>query len=404
RSQLLDHGTSHFCIVDDDRNAVSLTTTVNYAFGGGVLSQSTGIVLNNEMGDFSVPTEESSDELPPSPSNFIKPNKRPLSSMTPIIVLKDDQLAGVIGGSGGMYIIPAVAQVFINHFILGMDPPNAVQSPRVYHKLIPNVVYYENWTVIDGDHIELSEDRKKFLVERGHELEPKAGGAICQLVIQTLKKPNVNRKLRYDQQEVLKGMLTANAANGSLGLHRSFEALKHMCALRMSLGDPDFMNVITTVANMISPAFAKNIQERIFYNTTFPSTYYMPRLLIAGGVNFKTMGPRAELPPPLHGTSHFCIVNDDRNAVSLTTTVNYAFGGGVLSQSIGIVLNNEMGHFSVPTEVSSDKLPPSPSNFHQSFYLGYGPSECRSVTTSRPQVYYENWTVIDGDHIELSED
>lgn len=76
-------------------------------------------------------------------------------------------------------------------------------------QLIPNVVYYENWTVIDGDHIELSDDRKKFLVERGHELEPKAGGAICQLVIQTLKKPNVNRKLRYDHQRTIKGMLTA---------------------------------------------------------------------------------------------------------------------------------------------------------------------------------------------------
>nr|GEX99665.1 gamma-glutamyltranspeptidase 3 [Tanacetum cinerariifolium] len=203
-SQLQDHGTSHFCIVDDDRNAVSLTTTVNYAFGGGVLSQSTGIVLNNEMGDFSVPTEVSSDKLPPSPSNFIMPNKRPLSSMTPIIILKNVDLSGVAS-----YDEYAFAQVFINHFILGMDPANAVQSPRVYHKLIPNVVYYENWTVIDGDHIELSDDRKKFLAERGHELEPKAGGAICQLVIQTLKKPNVNRKLRYDQQEVLKGMLTA---------------------------------------------------------------------------------------------------------------------------------------------------------------------------------------------------
>nr|GFB68205.1 glutathione hydrolase 3-like [Tanacetum cinerariifolium] len=189
--------------------AVSLTTTVNYAFGGGVLSQSTGIMLNNEMGGFSVPTEVSSDKLPPSPTNFIKPNKRPLSSMTPIIILKDKQLAGVIGGSGGTYIIPAVAQVFINHFFLRMDPPNAVQSPRVYHKLIPNVVYYENWTVIDGDHIELSEDRKKFLVERGHELEPKGGGAICQLVIQKLKKLHVNRKLRYDHQHTIKGTLTA---------------------------------------------------------------------------------------------------------------------------------------------------------------------------------------------------
>ncbi|KAJ0491312.1 putative aminoacyltransferase, Glutathione gamma-glutamate hydrolase [Helianthus annuus] len=208
-SQLQDHGTSHFCIVDNDRNVVSMTTTVNYAFGGGVLSRSTGIVLNNEMGDFSVPTEISSDTLPPSPSNFIRPNKRPLSSMTPIIVLKDEQLAGVIGGSGGMNIIPAVAQVFINYFILGMDPSNAVQSPRVYHKLIPNVVSYENWTVIDGDHIELSDDRIQFLVERGHQLEPKAGGAICQLIVQTLKKPNENRKLSYDHQQVLRGMLTA---------------------------------------------------------------------------------------------------------------------------------------------------------------------------------------------------
>ncbi|MFS7991105.1 putative aminoacyltransferase, Glutathione gamma-glutamate hydrolase [Helianthus anomalus] len=208
-SQLEDHGTSHFCIVDNDRNVVSMTTTVNYAFGGGVLSRSTGIVLNNEMGDFSVPTEISSDSLPPSPSNFIRPNKRPLSSMTPIIVLKDEQLAGVIGGSGGMNIIPAVAQVFINYFILGMDPSNAVQSPRVYHKLIPNVVSYENWTVIDGDHIELSDDRIQFLVERGHQLEPKAGGAICQLIVQTLKKPNENRKLSYDHQQVLRGMLTA---------------------------------------------------------------------------------------------------------------------------------------------------------------------------------------------------
>lgn len=87
-SQLLDHGTSHFCIVDAERNAVSMTTTVNYPFGGGVLSSSTGIVLNNEMDDFSVPTEISPNTLPPSPFNFIQPNKRPLSSMTPIIILK----------------------------------------------------------------------------------------------------------------------------------------------------------------------------------------------------------------------------------------------------------------------------------------------------------------------------
>lgn len=87
-SQIQDHGTSHFCIVDADRNAVSMTTTVNYPFGAGILSLATGIVLNNEMADFSVPTEISLDSLPPSPTNFISPNKRPLSSMTPIIIVK----------------------------------------------------------------------------------------------------------------------------------------------------------------------------------------------------------------------------------------------------------------------------------------------------------------------------
>ncbi|XP_047321825.1 glutathione hydrolase 3-like [Impatiens glandulifera] len=184
-SQLDDHGTSHFCIVDGDRNAVSMTTTVNYPFGAKILSQSTGIILNNEMGDFSVPTEIG-DQLPPAPTNFIKPNKRPLSSMTPIVVLKNDQLVAVIGGSGGLYILEAVIQVFLNYFAMGMDPLAAVQNPRVYHKLIPNTVLYENWTVIDGDHIELAEERKKFLEERGHQMEAKKGGAICQLIVQTI--------------------------------------------------------------------------------------------------------------------------------------------------------------------------------------------------------------------------
>ncbi|GMN50667.1 hypothetical protein TIFTF001_019821 [Ficus carica] len=188
-SQLRDHGTSHFCIVDKDRNAVSMTTTVNYPFGAGVLSPSTGIVLNNEMDDFSIPAETTPDSLPPAPANFIRPNKRPLSSMTPIIVTKDNQLAGVLGGSGGMSIIPAVVQVFLKYFVLGMDPLDAVQSPRVYHKLIPNIVSYENWTVISGNHIELSEGTKLFLQARGHQLQAKAGGAITQLVVQTLQKP-----------------------------------------------------------------------------------------------------------------------------------------------------------------------------------------------------------------------
>lgn len=186
-SQIHDNGTSHFCIVDAERNAVSITTTVNYPFGGGVLSPSTGIVLNNEMDDFSVPSEVSPDHLPPAPANFIQPGKRPLSSMMPIIIVKDDQLAGVIGGSGGMNIIPAVTQVFLNYFVLKKDPLVAVQSPRVYHELIPNVVSYENVTVIDGEHIELPKEKRIFLEKRGHQLKPIGIGAICQLIVQTFE-------------------------------------------------------------------------------------------------------------------------------------------------------------------------------------------------------------------------
>lgn len=204
-NQLRDHGTSHFCIVDSERNAVSMTTTVNYPFGALMLSPSTGIVLNNEMDDFSTPTEISPDMLPPAPANFIRPNKRPLSSMSPTIVLKDGQLAGVLGGSGGLKIIPAVVQVFLNHFINGMDPLVAVTAPRVYHRLIPNIVTYENWTVLDGEHIELSRESKLGLSQRGHWLEAHSSGAISQLVVQNLNNPI---KVESDNQ-VFYGKLTA---------------------------------------------------------------------------------------------------------------------------------------------------------------------------------------------------
>lgn len=204
-NQLRDHGTSHFCIVDSERNAVSMTTTVNYPFGALMLSPSTGIVLNNEMDDFSTPTEISPDMLPPAPANFIRPNKRPLSSMSPTIVLKGGQLAGVLGGSGGLKIIPAVVQVFLNHFINGMDPLIAVTAPRVYHRLIPNIVTYENWTVLDGEHIELSRESKLGLSQRGHWLEAHSSGAISQLVVQNLNNPI---KVESDNQ-VFYGKLTA---------------------------------------------------------------------------------------------------------------------------------------------------------------------------------------------------
>ena len=81
--QLKDEGTSHFCVVDKDRNVVSMTTTVNHAFGSGFMSTSTCIILNNQMADFSITSEESAP-----PANYIEANKRPLSSMMPLIITK----------------------------------------------------------------------------------------------------------------------------------------------------------------------------------------------------------------------------------------------------------------------------------------------------------------------------
>lgn len=76
------------CIIDLERNAVSMTTTVNAYFGSKILSPSTGIVLNNEMDDFAMPRNVSKDVPPPAPANFVMPGKRPLSSMSPTIALK----------------------------------------------------------------------------------------------------------------------------------------------------------------------------------------------------------------------------------------------------------------------------------------------------------------------------
>ncbi|GKV25306.1 hypothetical protein SLEP1_g34763 [Rubroshorea leprosula] len=186
-NQTFDHGTSHVSIVDVERNAVSMTNTVNSYFGSQILSPSTGIVLNNEMDDFSMPTGNRSKSVPPpAPANFIRPRKRPLSSMTPTIVLKDEKLKAVVGASGGAMIIAGTTEVFLNHFALGMDPLSSVMAPRFYHELIPNTVFYENWTTVIGDHFEVPADIRAALQKRGHVLESLAGGTICQFIVHEL--------------------------------------------------------------------------------------------------------------------------------------------------------------------------------------------------------------------------
>lgn len=185
--QIHDYGTSHLSIVDNERNAVSMTSTVNSYFGSQFLSPGTGIVLNNEMDDFSIPRNDSANDPPPASANFIRPFKRPLSSMTPTIVLKDGQLKAVVGASGGGMIIAGTTEVFLNHFVKKLDPFSSVMAPRVYHQLIPNVVKYENWTTVSGDHFEVPAKIRKALQKKGHVLEALSGGTICQFVVHNLE-------------------------------------------------------------------------------------------------------------------------------------------------------------------------------------------------------------------------
>ncbi|KAL5756527.1 hypothetical protein ACOSQ2_021273 [Xanthoceras sorbifolium] len=191
-NQIHDHGTSHVSIVDRKRNAVSMTNTVNAYFGAQILSPSTGIVLNNEMDDFSIPLNSSKNLPPPAPANFIRPGKRPLSSMSPTIVLKYGKLKAVLGASGGANIIAGTTEVLLNHFALGMDPFSSVMAPRVYHQLIPNTVFYENWTAVSGDHFEVAADIRASLKKKGHVLESIAGGTICQFIVQELESIKKN--------------------------------------------------------------------------------------------------------------------------------------------------------------------------------------------------------------------
>jgi gamma-glutamyltranspeptidase/glutathione hydrolase/leukotriene-C4 hydrolase len=136
--------------VDADRNAVAMTTTINFPFGSKLLSPSTGIILNNEMDDFAIPSFVPPGHLPPPPQNFVAPDKRPLSSMSPTIVLQNGQLRAVLGGSGGQMIITAVVQVLMNHFMKKISPFYSISAARVHHQVFPLISPGESVILMGG--------------------------------------------------------------------------------------------------------------------------------------------------------------------------------------------------------------------------------------------------------------
>ncbi|MGF1601230.1 MAG: gamma-glutamyltransferase [Thermosynechococcaceae cyanobacterium] len=146
RQRQESNDTSHLTVVDRDRNAVSLTFTINLGFGAGVVAAGTGIVLNNEMDDFAAaPDVPNAFGLVGGEANAIAPGKIPLSSMTPTIVTENNKLRLATGAPGGSTIITTVLQTLLNVLVYDQDAGQAVASPRLHHQWRPEQVMVERW-------------------------------------------------------------------------------------------------------------------------------------------------------------------------------------------------------------------------------------------------------------------
>lgn len=157
------HETTHYSVVDAAGNAVANTYTLNGAYGSGVTIPGTGILMNNEMDDFtSKPGEPNLFGLIQGEANAIAPGKRPLSSMTPTLVFKDGRLRLATGSPGGPTIINTVLQVITNVIDHDMPVQSAVEAARIHHQWMPDTLTYERFG--------LSPDTQTLLRAKGHTL------------------------------------------------------------------------------------------------------------------------------------------------------------------------------------------------------------------------------------------
>ncbi len=159
--------TTHFSIVDFEGNAVSVTTTLNDSYGSRVVVANAGFILNNEMDDFSAkPGAPNLYGAVGGKANAVAPNKRPLSSMTPVIAVKDGKTWLVVGSPGGTTIPTSVFQIIVNVAEFGMSLPEAVQSKRFHHQWLPDKIFIEEGA--------LTEEVIQKLTQMGHTVEPRS--------------------------------------------------------------------------------------------------------------------------------------------------------------------------------------------------------------------------------------
>jgi gamma-glutamyltranspeptidase/glutathione hydrolase len=156
--------TTHYNVVDREGNAVAVTYTLNGGYGSGVTVPGLGFLLNNEMDDFAAkPGEENLFHLIQGEANAIQPGKRPLSSMTPTIVMRGGKLFMVLGAPGGSRIINGVLEVILNVVDFHMNVQEAVDWPRFHHQWMPDQLYLEK---------EISPDTITMLRAMGHTIAP----------------------------------------------------------------------------------------------------------------------------------------------------------------------------------------------------------------------------------------
>ncbi|KAK2163380.1 hypothetical protein NP493_1465g00000 [Ridgeia piscesae] len=174
-------GTAHLNVLAQDGGAVSITSTINTCFGSKIVGSRTGIIFNNEMDDFSTPGTVNSYGVPASPSNFIAPGKRPMSSSCPTLVLDDaGNVRLATGAAGGTRITTHTAWVIIQHLMFGRRIDAATDSPRTHHQLVPNVLQVESG---------ITEEEREGLRKKGHVLG-KAGLGVVGSIASRLPTPN----------------------------------------------------------------------------------------------------------------------------------------------------------------------------------------------------------------------
>ena len=159
--------TTHFSVVDKDGNMVSLTYTLEFGYGSAIVVEGGGYLLNNEMGDFNaVPGVTNANGLIGTPPNLIRPQKRPLSSMTPTIVARDGRPLFAVGSPGGKTIINTVLQLVLNIVDHEYNIAQAVEAPRIHHQWLPDVTSAEP-NALSADTMRLYEAKGHRLMSRG---------------------------------------------------------------------------------------------------------------------------------------------------------------------------------------------------------------------------------------------